>query len=427
MAREANVRWDAHAKAYRSDVGPRGKNGRRTPVYFRTDKDDHPITESPAGKRAAAKLLDAYLDKRDEDETALTQSLTNPTVEQLRILWLSHVKRTCTPETYAVSKSAIGQFAAFAHKGIAYRTRRAATLTTTDLARFLEAKKAARRKPNYLAKLAGVVQAMLNWSADPQPDRTPERLLLAGNPLAGMAAPSVPDSPERFAEIKMIADFLQVWRKVAAAKDRHRRAGHCERLTILLMRCLVQTGARPHEFFRAQWADIEWEAGRTRGSNLVFGKIVLPPERWKAGRKTGKSRTVYLTPRLTSALRRESHHPDRHATHIFCHVRRRALKAGEVEVSPGLDVWNISALGRRVREIRRWSEEAKLPDEGPNRVVGYLFRHTTASRALMKGLDPVTVAALLGTSPTMLKKHYAHLLDSHLAEAAQSLAAARRD
>src|SRR5438874_1394235 len=70
LAREATVRWDQHAHAWRSDVGPRGKNGRRTPVYFRRDTAGDEIAESKAGKRVASKLLDAYLDRRDEEEAA---------------------------------------------------------------------------------------------------------------------------------------------------------------------------------------------------------------------------------------------------------------------------------------------------------------------------------------------------------------------
>src|SRR5262249_35837958 len=150
-------------------------------------------------------LLDAFIRQRDKDEAAGARGLSDPTVEQLRLLWLSHIKRTGTPESYKVAVSALGQFCSFKHQGVAYRDRRASSLTTTDLARFIEAKRALGRKPHYLSKLFAVVQAALNWAAAPNPNRVPERLLPSGNPLRGMCAPLVPDSPERFATTQTIA------------------------------------------------------------------------------------------------------------------------------------------------------------------------------------------------------------------------------
>lgn len=67
-----------------------------------------------------------------------------------------------------------------------------------------------------------------------------------------------------------------------------------------------------------------------------------------------------------------------------------------------------------------------VTDEGHNRVVNYLWRHTAASSLIMMGLDLPTIAKLLGTSVEMLNKHYGHLLDDHLARAAESLARAQR-
>lgn len=416
MSRDAKVRWIDKVKAWRSDVGPRSpKSGRRMPVYFRRGEDGSQLSNNKASERAARRLLEKYLDARDEHEFFGNLGLADPTVEQLRLLWLSHVKRSGTKETHQVCRSAIGQFCAFAHQGTVYRDRRASTLTTTDVTRFLNAKQAQRRKPNYLAKLAGVVQAMLNWAADPQADRNPERLLPAGNPIRGMKAPTVPDSPERFADVKTLATFLRGWWRLTRTKKSKGRMRRYDRLTVLLIRCLIQTGARPGELCKAEWGDVDWEAARTSAGH-PFGRITLPPERWKAGKKTGKSRTVYLTPTLTRALRREFGRPDRHPTHLFWHVRRRE---GVGDSEP----WTSAALGARTRKVRR---KLGAEDEGPNRIVNYLFRHTAASRGLMRGLDPVTVAALLGTSPAMLAKHYGHILNSHLAGAAETLAGARR-
>lgn len=420
MPRSARVRWIAKVKAWRSDVGPRSpKSGRRTPVYFRKDDSGAEIPSTKAGERTAQKLLLAYVDRRDENEAAGARGLSEPTVEQLSVLWLSHVKRTATRESHQVARSAIGQFCNFTHRGTAYRDRLASSLTATDLARYVESRRAEGRRPHYLAKLAGVVQAMMNWAADPQPGREPERLLPGGNPLRGMAAPKVPDSPERFAKTKQIAGFLRAWLAIARGRKRGGRIGRYERLTLLLIRCLIQTGARPGELCRAEWSEVDWRAGVTSAGH-AFAKVTLPPEKWKAGRATGKSRTVYLTPTLTRALRREMGRDDRHPTHLFCHVRRRRACGPD---APETDPWTAAALCARVRKVRR---RTGFADEGPNRIVNYLWRHTAASRALMRGMDLVTLAALLGTSPQMIMKHYGHLLSGHMIAAAERFHGSRK-
>jgi integrase len=263
---------------------------------------------------------------------------------------------------------------------------------------------------------------MLNWAAKPEPNRAPEKLLPDGNPLKGMSAPKVPDSPERFAKTEQIALFLRQWLQIARRVRRETQSARYARLTALLLRVVVQTGCRPGEACKAQWGDVKWDAGRTSAGH-TFAKIILPPERWKAGRKTGKSRTIRLTPILTRALRREYERPDRDPTYLFTHINRAQTRNGEKTIP-----WTAAALCSRIRKVRRnaIANGVKLIDEGPNRVVAYLFRHSAASRALMRGMDPTTTATLLGTSAEMLKKHYGHLLEGHLDAAAETLAGARR-
>jgi hypothetical protein len=43
----------------------------------------------------------------------------------------------------------------------------------------------------------------------------------------------------------------------------------------------------------------------------------------------------------------------------------------------------------------------------------------------MLGIEVATAAELAGTSPEMIYRHYGHLLDSHLATAAEKLATRR--
>jgi integrase len=407
--------------SWRSDVGPRGANGRRKSVYFRTD-----VTGAPLGKddtAAAKKKLRAYVKKRDEDEEAGAVGLSDPTVDQIRLLWLSHVKREFTHNSYNSAKSILNQFGAFRHptKAKPYRELPASALTEDDLERFLAAKQKLGRKPAYLADIHATVQAAFNSAASKQPGRDPVILLPNGNPVKDCKAPRVPVSPERFASRQTIASFLKGWRGVMGTAKRPSEQStqvRYMRLTALLLRVLIRTGCRPGEACKAQWADVRWDAGRTSAGH-TFAKIVLPASRWKAGTKTGKPRTVRLPPALSRALRREFNRPDRHAEHIFVHRSPNGV------IVP----WTSGALGERIRMVRRKAIKMGfklLSDEGPERLVAYLFRHTAASVALMHGIGEVTTAELLGTSSVMLKKHYGHLLEGHLDAAAETMAGARR-
>ena len=64
---------------------------------------------------------------------------------------------------------------------------------------------------------------------------------------------------------------------------------------------------------------------------------------------------------------------------------------------------------------------AKLLDTGHQRLTNYRWRHTAASTLIMMGVELSTVAELLGTSEEMIRRHYGHLLDKHLATAAEKL------
>src|SRR5581483_8234949 len=80
-------------------------------------------------------------------------------------------------------------------------------------------------------------------------------------------------------------------------------------------------------------------------------------------------------------------------------------------------------------DVRPWERrraEVVVKDEGHNRLTNYRWRHTAISTLLMLGVDVPTVAELTGTSPEMIYRHYGHLLDEHLAAAAEKLAGRRK-
>lgn len=303
--------------------------------------------------------------------------------------------------------------------------RKARDLTTADLEAAVRAWQD-EHTPHYVANLCRSVQAALNWATQPRADQGGTRLLTE-NPLKGHRAPTVPRSAERFAERTEAAAFLWFFRRYADRFGRDSATAKFDRRTILLERVLIHTGCRPGETCVLQWEDIRWDAGQT-STGQTYAKAVIPYTRWKAGKATGKPRTIFFSPMLTRALRRLASRPDRHPVHVFTHLAGRNLRDIGEDPRAGVPWSDSTALAAKIRAVRRAAIAAgvKLTDEGENRLVNYRWRHTAISTLLMMGIDVTTVAELTGTSPAMIYHTYGHLLHDHLAAAAERLHAGRR-
>ncbi len=278
---------------------------------------------------------------------------------------------------------------------------------------------------SYVSLICASVTSAFNWAVRAKK--------LESSPIAGFKVPSIPRTAERFAERAETAAFLWCTRRRRGAKRRGSLSARFAALSGLMARMLIHTGARPAELSRLWWDDIRWKAGVTSVGH-EYAKAVIPFDRWKCGKKTGKPRTIYFTPLITRALRREFAKADRHPVNVFV---RRGL-GGEPSQPYGrlTSIRQTRRVRRRViREVAKIREriekgevvsasEVRLAsfdfvDHGPRRVTNYKHRHTYASNLLMNGVDTVTVAELLGTSPAMIYRNYGHLLDGHLAAAAE--------
>jgi integrase len=311
--------------------------------------------------------------------------------------------------------------------------RPADAMEAADVTRFLDAL-TDEYAPTYVANIGSTISAAFHWGV--------ERKYLPANPVKGFATPTVPRAPERYAERAEAAAFLGHWR---TRSDRRTITGRYDRLTLLMQRVLIRTGARPMELCRLRWTDLRWDGGTTTAGHR-YAKAVLPPVRedrslgHKTGRTTGKPRTIYLTPTLTRALLRVRDRPGAHPVYPFVHGRGRGgVGAGEpwkgggplskatLRVRRELIAWQaaIRAAGAaQPWEARRAAVEVQ--DKGANRLVNYRWRHTSISTLLMMGVDVPTVAELVGTSPAMIYQNYGHLLADHLAAAAEKQAQGRR-
>ncbi|MCY2964013.1 MAG: tyrosine-type recombinase/integrase, partial [Planctomycetota bacterium] len=113
------------------------------------------------------------------------------------------------------------------------------------------------------------------------------------------------------------------------------------------------------------------------------------PAEHKTGSKTGRARVIYLTPTAWEITERLlTQHPEGK----LC--RNRHGKA-----------WTTDAIRNRFRRLRD-----TLGDKLPADLCAYSFRHTYATDALERGVDPVTLAELMGhRDATMVSRVYQHL------------------
>lgn len=262
---------------------------------------------------------------------------------------------------------------------------RAHTITASHLARCVEIWSENRVALGYQRDLCASAKAAWSWAARKIETRQPSQIL-PRNPLIGFRTPSPPIPEERFATRDEAAVWLRwLWRRGM-------------REYALLQRCLIHTGARPSEWTRATWGEIRWDADPMP---------VLTRRVWKAARKTGKPRRIFIPPRLVRSLRRRLGDP---GDLIF--------------TAPRGGPWKEASLAQTTRRLRMLAIADGIPlqDEGPDRLTCYRWRHTAASNLLMHGVDISTIAQLLGTSVHQISRTYGHLLSDHLAIAAGRLA-----
>ncbi len=412
-------RWHVRLGRWYASVGDRDETGRRKEVFA-------PVTLARNDEPGAWQWMAAEIAKR-----ATSAPVDRSSVETLAEHYLAWAE-----EQRDEGKLAVAHYASKRHHlrifCLAHGRKPVSSLSADAMSDWLSSM-VGRYAPNYVANIGATISTCLHWGV--------RNKVIAANPCEGFSTPVVPKGPERFAERAEAAAFLWAWRRHSEGVGPTQR--RFERLTILLQRCLMRTGARPGELCVLRWHDVKW-SGHTSSTGHKCAKAVIPPDRWKAGKKTGKPRTIYFSPALTRALRREHARPDRHEGFVFVHGRGRGgIGAGQAWEDGSRLSKTVTRARRRAMELsnelraraeageellgaeRRFARVVLL-DEGPNRVTNYRWRHTAISTLLMMGVDVPTVAELTGTSAEMIHRVYGHLLDSHLRNAAEKLSRSRK-
>ena len=146
-----------------------------------------------------------------------------------------------------------------------------------------------------------------------------------------------------------------------------------------LVLLVQETGVRPQEVCMVE----------ARYVDLGNGLWVFPADEHKTGSKMGKARVVFLTPTATDVTQRLM------AAHPNDPICRN--KFGQP--------WTRNAIRLRFVRLRN-----RLKGELPPDLCAYHFRHSYATDALRRGVDPITVAELMGHSDaTMVSRVYQHL------------------
>lgn len=212
------------------------------------------------------------------------------------------------------------------------------------------------------ARVLGTTGAMYAWAV--------QQGLVSDVPTRGVKT-AQPASRERFLSPAEA-------RRLLATLAEMETGGRLSTTHADIFRLLLMTGARRSEISGLRWSEVDLERGR----------LTLPPERTKAGGKTGTRRITLSGPAV--ALLRE-----RKGTRdglVFPSSRDREKPAAALQ-----KVWN------RVRT------EADLP---ALRI--HDLRHSFASMALARGASLPLIGKALGHSSPRVTERYAHLADDAL-------------
>jgi integrase len=203
-------------------------------------------------------------------------------------------------------------------------------------------------KPSTVATVRSILTACLNWATN--------QGVIEANPLARL-------KPGGYARRDRILTADERTRIMAAVTPQLRD----------FLEALELTGGLPFsEVAGLTTAMIDWQSG------------TIPVHAHKNA-KRGKTRTIYLSPRLEALLRRKC---EEHPTGLLFRTKRRRK-------------WTAAFLCMWMRKLEK--------DLSLQRLTTYAWRHSAVTTALKKGLTAEVVAELVGNSAATVSKHYSHL------------------
>ena len=187
-----------------------------------------------------------------------------------------------------------------------------------------------------------------------------------------------------------------------------------------LLETLRATGCRPKELCVAEWT--EWSV-KPDG----WGSIVLPPAKWKNGRKTGRVRFIAVPPAQAAGIEWIRAQPGRHLTHIFVHRRGRGRATAEHGPATAGEPWIKDPRKDNTKSLQKWfyrllgsARKDNVPVPDGFRL--YWFRSAFATEARRNGVSDALIAHAMGTSTGQLDRSYSDLDDEDAMKAARAIA-----
>jgi integrase len=229
-----------------------------------------------------------------------------------------------------------------------------------------------------------VAAAMFAWGI--------EHGLCVSNPFVGVSLGSAP-TRERFLTREEAGEFLDAiakLRSMAAISNTFADA----------LRLLLLTGARKTEVLGLRWSEVD----------MVRGLLVLPPDRTKAGGRTGVRR-IQLSPPALEILK--ARHGQVGGVTVEFHVRNNPTAQHEFVFPAARGEGHAVGLRRVFQKV---CAEAKLPG-----LRIHDLRHSFASFAVANGASLFLIGKLLGHASARTTERYAHLSGDPLQDAVTSI------
>ncbi|EGF92903.1 phage integrase family protein [Asticcacaulis biprosthecium C19] len=211
--------------------------------------------------------------------------------------------------------------------------------------------------------------------------------LVKRNPFTGIDLPAAPVK-ERFLSQAEAGAFLDALAGLEAE-------GSVDRVYGDALRLLLLTGARKSEIANLTWSEVDFDRRC----------LVLPPERTKAGGKTGERRIMLMPAALEILSRRYKARSD------YVGIDGKPLDLPLVFPSPR----TLNTTGGPIVGLRRIFAKACLAADIKG-VRLHDMRHSFASFAVAGGASLFLVSKLLGHSNSRTTERYAHLSADPLQE-----------
>ena len=303
------------------------------------------------------------LKKFDEIVFGLAPGLT---LDDLVAKYLGWAEHNLSPSTAGIRRRRLESLTAeMGHRHVS-------TITGYDVMHFCDGKRDSQAwSDGYVGLTVNALKMCLNWAVGAG--------LIEKNHLAAMKAPQSGSrglecvvSPEEEAALLKatkggVNDFFQALR---------------------------DTGARPGELSRAEARHYDPAL-----KALVFQASERDRSKRHKTHKTGRPRVIYLCGRSLEIVQR------------LCLLH----PAGPLFRSP-----QKHRKGPHKGERWEWTQDKRQKAAwrlrrrtGLKHFISYSFRHTYAVRWLREGKPVAALAEVMGTSITMIKKHYGHLADQH--------------